>query len=150
MDGRCAGGFNGAMSKASDRGFPGAFDLAQVIPRSRALTPAVIRLNEERVRRGFWPKLRQVVGRIPFAADLVSLYYCAVDPETPAMAKAMMMAALAYFVLPWDAIPDVLVGIGYTDDAAVIAAVIALTGRHLKPRHKAAAQALLDRMSSGG
>ena len=135
------------MSKASDSGFPGAFDPTQAIPRSQALTPQVVRVNEARVRRGFWPKLRKVFRQIPFAADALSLYYCAADPETPTSAKAMIMAALAYFVLPWDAIPDVFVGVGYTDDAAVIAGVIALIGRHLKPRHKQAARAFLDRLA---
>jgi hypothetical protein len=57
-------------------------------------------------------------------------------PTTPTAAKGMMMAALAYFVLPTDAIPDVLPAIGFTDDAAVIAAVIAIVGKNLKPRHK--------------
>ncbi|MNO04345.1 hypothetical protein D3C81_2253460 [compost metagenome] len=54
-----------------------------------------------------------------------------------------MLGALAYFVMPVDAIPDVLAGIGFTDDAAVIAAVLATLGAHLKPRHHdQAAQAL--------
>ena len=120
---------------------------APLDPR-KALEPATIRLNEMRVRRGFWPAFRKAAAKIPFAADLLSVYYCARDPETPATAKAMMMAALAYFVLPADAIPDVLPVIGYTDDAAVIAAVLAVVGRNLKPRHKDAARALLDRMAA--
>jgi uncharacterized membrane protein YkvA (DUF1232 family) len=124
-----------------------AFDPAAAIPRGRALTPAIIRVNEQRVARGFWPKLRRVARLIPFAREVVALYYCAADPQTPVTAKAMVMAALAYFVLPTDTIPDFIAGIGYTDDAAVIAAVIALVGRHLKPAHKDAAQAFLDRLA---
>ena len=58
-----------------------------------------------------------------------------------------MMAALAYFVLPTDAIPDMVAGIGFTDDAAVLAAVVALLGRNLKPRHKDAARALLSKLA---
>jgi uncharacterized membrane protein YkvA (DUF1232 family) len=58
-----------------------------------------------------------------------------------------MMAALAYFVLPTDAIPDMIAGIGFTDDAAVLAAVLATLGRTLKPRHKEAAQALLEKLA---
>ena len=123
------------------------FDPRTAIPQGRALTPEVTRLNEERVQRGFWPKLRKTASRIPFATELLAAYFCARDPETPAAAKAMLMAALAYFVLPFDAIPDVLAGIGYTDDAAVIAAVLVLVGRHLKPSHKAAAKAVLARMA---
>ncbi len=104
-------------------------------------------MHEQKVARGFWPKMRKVIGRVPFAADVLSIYYCARDPQTPTGAKALMMAALAYFVVPTDAIPDILVGIGYTDDAAVIAAVLALLGRNLKPRHKEAAAAFLSRLA---
>lgn len=117
---------------------------------SRALVPAVVRLNEEKVRRGFWPKLGRTAARIPFARDLVSVWYCARDPETPAAAKGMMLAALAYFVLPTDAIPDVIAGVGFTDDAAVIAAVIALLRVNLKDRHRVRAREALDRLEGAG
>jgi uncharacterized membrane protein YkvA (DUF1232 family) len=113
---------------------------------SRALVPAVVRLNEEKVRRGFWPKLARTAARIPFARDLVSVWYCARDPETPAAAKGMMLAALAYFVMPVDAIPDVIAGAGFTDDAAVIATVIALLRANLKDRHRIRAREALNRL----
>ena len=112
----------------------------------KALVPAVVQVNETRVRRGFWPKLARTAAKIPFASDVVSLWYCARDPATPTAAKGMMLAALAYFVLPTDAIPDILAGVGFTDDAAVIAGVIALLRVNLKPRHREAAQAALDRL----
>ena len=123
------------------------FDPSSVLPASRALTPAVVKVYEQRVAVGFWPKLFRVVRRIPFAPELLAVYYCARDPETPATAKGLLMAALAYFVMPFDAIPDMLVGIGYTDDAAVIATVLVLVGRHLKPSHKLAARDALDRLA---
>ncbi len=128
-------------------GSEAGFDPRAAIPSGQALTPQVTRLNEERVAQGFWPKLRRVARRIPFARDLIAVYYCARDPQTPAAAKAMLMAALAYFVMPFDAIPDVLAGVGYTDDAAVIATVLLLVGRHLKPQHRQAADAFLDRLA---
>jgi uncharacterized membrane protein YkvA (DUF1232 family) len=117
------------------------------LPREMSLVPASVKVNERRVSRGFLPKLRKVAARIPFAADAVSVWFCARDPETPMPAKALMMAALAYFVLPTDAIPDMIAGIGFTDDAAVLAAVLATLGRTLKPRHKEAAQALLEKLA---
>ena len=131
------------MSDAPDK----AFDPLRAIPLDRALTPAVTRVNERRVARGFWPKLKSVAPKVPFAREAVALYYCARDPETPASAKAMIMAALAYFVLPFDVIPDVLAGVGYTDDAAVIAAVLALLGSNLKARHQEAARTFLERLA---
>ena len=118
-----------------------------VLDPAKALVPATVRVNEERVRRGFLPKIRKVAGKIPFAADALSLWWCARDPETPAAAKGIVLAALAYFVLPIDALPDVMPVIGFTDDAAVIAAVMAIVGKTLKPRHKEAAQAFLQRLS---
>ena len=117
------------------------------LPREVSLVPASVKVNERRVSRGFLPKLKKVAIRIPFASDLVSVWFCARDPETPLPAKALMMAALAYFVLPTDAIPDMIAGIGFTDDAAVLAAVLATLGRTLKPRHKEAAQTLLEKLA---
>jgi uncharacterized membrane protein YkvA (DUF1232 family) len=58
----------------------------------------------------------------------------------------MMLAALAYFVLPVDAIPDFIAGLGYTDDAAVFAALMAVLGRSLKPKHKTAAKDAIDKL----
>lgn len=121
----------------------GGFDAAATLDPSLALVPAVVKVNEQRVAKGFWPKIRKVAAKIPFASDALSVWYCARDAETPRAAKGMMLAALAYFVLPTDAIPDILAGIGFTDDAAVFAALMAVVGRHLRPRHKASAEAFL-------
>jgi len=117
-------------------------DVNPAIDPSNALVPEVIKVNERRVARGFWPKMRRVAARIPFAPEALSVWWCARDPATPAAAKGLMLAALAYFVLPTDAIPDILAGIGFTDDAAVFAALMAILGRTLKPRHKEAAPGL--------
>ena len=109
----------------------------------KALVPAVQKVNEMRVRKGFWPKMRRTAARIPFAGQAMAAWYAAQDPKTPLAAKGVMLGALAYFVMPVDAIPDIFAGIGFTDDAAVIAAVLATLGAHLKPRHHdQAAQAL--------
>lgn len=106
--------------------------------------PAVVARNERIARDGLWRKLRRFAGRIPFAADLVAAYHCARDPATPFRARAILIAAVAYFVLPIDAVPDALTVIGFTDDAAVLAAAVAVAGAHIAPRHREAArQALL-------
>lgn len=112
-----------------------------------ALIPRIDKVDEVRVERRFWPRLRRNLARIPFADQLLSVYFAARDPETPTRAKGMMLAALAYFVLPADAIPDVLVGIGFTDDAAVIAAVIAILSAHIRARHREAARLALAEMA---
>lgn len=123
------------------------FDPRAAIDPSRALVPAVVRVNEQRVARGFWPKFRKVAAKVPFASEALSVWYCARDPETPTAAKGMMLAGLAYFVLPMDAVPDVLAVVGFTDDAAVFGAMLALVGKNLKPRHRRAAEAYLRQMA---
>jgi len=101
--------------------------------------------RQERVRRDFWKVLRRGAGRIPFAEDAVAAYYCAFDRETPFRVRAILMAALAYFVLPFDAIPDFLAGIGFADDATVLMTALTLLGSHVKPAHREAARRALDR-----
>jgi uncharacterized membrane protein YkvA (DUF1232 family) len=98
-------------------------------------------------RHRFWRKLRRVVADIPFAEDLVSAYYCALDRDTPGYVRAVLLGAVAYFVLPTDMIPDFLAGLGFTDDASVIAAAIAAVGRNIEPRHRARARAALERLA---
>ena len=122
------------------------FDPEKEIDPSRALVPSVMKLNEQRVDAGFWPKIRRVVAKVPFAKEALSVWYCAKDDDTPIAAKGMMLAALAYFVLPVDAIPDFIAGLGYTDDAAVFTALMAIIGRNLKPKHKLAAKRDIERL----
>src|ERR1700742_3404465 len=95
-------------SKATSHGTGGDFDARRALDPARAMIPSVIQVNERRVTTGFWPKFRKVAAKIPFAGDLLAVWYCARDPATPATAKGLMLAALAYFVMPVDAIPDVL------------------------------------------
>lgn len=135
-----------ADSKASRDVNPEGIEPESPIAPDRALVPEVVRVNAQRVSRGFWPKIRRVATHIPFAADALAVWRCAQDPATPRTAKAMMLAALAYFVLPTDAVPDILGAFGFTDDAAVFAALLAVIGKHLKPEHRAAAEADLQRL----
>jgi uncharacterized membrane protein YkvA (DUF1232 family) len=97
--------------------------------------PATIAQNERIVERGFWKKLLAVAGRIPFADDAAAAYFCATDPTTPTRVRGVLFAALAYFVMPFDVIPDFVAGLGFTDDAAVLAMALGLVSRHIKPRH---------------
>lgn len=123
------------------------FDPYAPLDPARALVPSVVRVHETVVRRGFWPKLRKVARHIPFAEDLVALWFCARDPQTPLKTKAMLVAALAYFVLPTDFLPDWLPGLGFTDDAAVIAAALGLAGQAIRDTHRIAARQVLDRLA---
>lgn len=75
--------------------------------------------NERIVREGFIQKARKTLGVIPFSEEAVAAYYCATDPTTPKRVKITLMAALAYFVMPVDLLPDFIALFGFTDDAAV-------------------------------
>jgi uncharacterized membrane protein YkvA (DUF1232 family) len=99
-----------------------------------------------RDERAFWKKLARVVARVSFAEDLVAALYCALDRQTPGYVRATLLGALAYFLLPADTIPDFLMVLGFTDDAAVLAAAVAAVGRHLRPEHREAARERLDRL----
>ena len=93
------------------------------------LEPEDEEAHENRVRGGFWTTFRRAARRIPFSEDLVAAYYCALDPATPHRVRAVLLAALAYFVLPFDAVPDLLAVVGFSDDIAVLAAAMVLSLR---------------------
>ena len=101
--------------------------------------------DERIVRRGFWGKVRRTLGRVPFLDDAVAAYYCVLDDETPVHVRGILIGALAYFVIPGDLIPDMLPGLGFTDDAAVLWAALSTVKPHIKPRHRAAAARALDK-----
>ena len=123
-------------------------DPSDALDPKKALVPAVVRINEARVARGFWPKIQRTAARIPFADQALAAWYAARDPQTPMAAKGMILAGLAYFVLPVDAIPDLFAGIGYTDDAAVITAVLAMVGANIKRRHRDLAEDAVQRLKA--
>lgn len=99
--------------------------------------------EKARLRRTFWPKFRRFAARLPFAEELVAAYVCAFDRNTPRHVQVALVGALAYFVLPFDFIPDMMPLIGFTDDAAVLATAIRLVSSHITDDHRAAAHRLL-------
>ncbi|MDQ0510514.1 YkvA family protein [Ancylobacter amanitiformis] len=102
--------------------------------------------DEERVRAGFWRKLSAAATRIPFAEDATAAYYCALDTHTPMRVRAVLFGALAYFLLPSDAVPDFLPMLGFGDDAAVIATALNLLASHITPAHRGAAREAMERL----
>jgi len=98
----------------------------------------------KRVRSRFWTTLRKAARAVPFSEELVAAYYCALDPATPHRVRATLLAALAYFVLPFDAVPDILAGVGFADDVTILVAAISAVGAHIAPRHRAAARDALS------
>ena len=102
--------------------------------------------DPENVRKRFWTKFKRVAARLPFSEDLLSAYYCAFDSKTPRHVQAALLGAIAYFILPFDFIPDMLPVLGFTDDAAVLATAIRLVAAHITPEHREAARTKLKRI----
>ncbi len=103
--------------------------------------------REQEVREKFWQTAKKAARQVPFMEDVVAAYYCALDKRTPLRAKGILVAALAYFVMPVDTIPDVILGLGFTDDIAVLTAAITTMSAHIKPAHRAAAKRSLTETS---
>ena len=104
--------------------------------------------NEAAIARDFWPKLKRSLARIPFAEDVLAAFYCAFDPATPLKVKGILLAALAYFIMPIDVIPDVLLGLGFTDDMAVLYTAISMIRSHMTQAHRDKAKETLDRLKA--
>ncbi|MHC1547410.1 YkvA family protein [Phyllobacterium sp. K27] len=103
------------------------------------------RSREERVRASFWKTVRKAAKNIPFLDEVVAGYFCALDPATPTKVRGILLASLAYFVLPLDFIPDFILGLGFTDDVAVMMAALSAIRTNITPAHRAAArQAIAD------
>lgn len=101
------------------------------------------RQNKRDVETKFWDKVRRAANRIPFIDEVVASYYCAMDPETPPRVRGILLAALAYFILPLDSLPDFIFGLGFTDDIAVLSAAFAAVRGNVTEAHRAAAQQAL-------
>lgn len=70
----------------------------------------------------FWDKVKKVGKKAGKSIVYVALllYYVLQKPEVPKKTKLTIIAALGYFILPLDLIPDFVVGIGYTDDLGAL------------------------------
>lgn len=91
----------------------------------------------------FWRKIEKY-GRTAGAKAAyyaLLLWYVATKPSTPLPVKVLIFGGLGYFILPVDAIPDFLVGIGYADDMAILIGIISAYGMYMDDESKAKARA---------
>lgn len=108
----------------------------------RYLPVLPIRIDEG-FKHDFWTKIRRHLGHLPFLEEALAAYYCVVDTTTPARVRAVLAAALAYFVLPADLVPDLIALFGFSDDAAVLALLWRTVSNHIKDVHRHRAQTAL-------
>lgn len=73
-----------------------------------------------------WNKIKKYSKKIGSTAvyAVLLLFYVMQKEEVPKKNKAIIIGALGYFILPFDFIPDVLAGVGYTDDIGVLLAAL--------------------------
>lgn len=81
----------------------------------------------------FITHLKESLG---FVKQAMVLFYCFQDPDTPKFIKALIMGALGYLIVPTDMMPDVLAGIGWLDDIAVLTFVLNRAEKYIKPVHR--------------
>lgn len=110
------------------------------------VAPTEERRRERRVREGLWRTVRRAAGQIPFMEEVVAGYFCALDSRTPTRVRGTLFAALAYFVMPLDVVPDFILGLGFTDDLSVLLAALGTIRTHITPGHRAAARDFLDEL----
>jgi len=91
----------------------------------------------EFVDENLWSKLEKGGKRISFARDIVALYNFMKDPIVRWHRKAIVVAALIYFIVPLDSIPDLTPFFGYLDDLGVITALLKYLGSELKSYYPA-------------
>ncbi|WP_422928151.1 YkvA family protein [Singulisphaera sp. PoT] len=100
--------------------------------------------NERMVREGFVLKAKRHLNKIPLAQETVAMYFALLDPKTPLWVKGTVAAALAYFILPFDAIPDILPIVGMSDDAGVLAGALTAVSAHITSEHRERARAWMQ------
>lgn len=93
----------------------------------------------------FWQKLTGAAGRAgsQVLENALVLFFTLRRPDVPAWAKGVIYGALGYFILPIDAIPDIIPGIGFSDDLTALAAAMVAVAAHVTPEVRQQAQAQL-------
>ena len=89
------------------------------------------------VAENLWYKLEKVGKKISFAKDIMALFSYMQDSFVSWHRKAIVIAALIYFISPIDTIPDVAPLFGYLDDLGVITALLKFLGSELIPYYEA-------------
>lgn len=101
--------------------------------------------DKQYTEQGFWEKITTTAKKAgqEVVEKALQLYYTAEASETPGWLKAVIYGALAYLIMPLDAIPDFLPG-GYADDLPIMAGALSAAIAHITPEIKERAKKKLD------
>jgi uncharacterized membrane protein YkvA (DUF1232 family) len=88
--------------------------------------------------KSFFRKVKRFALRVGKAGIglALTLFYTAMDSDTPKWAKTIILASLGYLILPIDAIPDIIPGLGFSDDLSALLAAFSSIAVHIKEEHK--------------
>ncbi len=103
---------------------------------TRKRSPEDIEKDIRYVDERLWEKVERVGKKISFANDIIALFQYMKDSYVSWHRKAIVVAALIYFISPIDAIPDIAPLIGYMDDLGVITALMKFLGHELIPYYR--------------
>ncbi|WP_246041681.1 YkvA family protein [Robertmurraya kyonggiensis] len=93
----------------------------------------------------FWTKLKKFAVKAGHSVVYTALllFYTLQKPDLPKKARVTILAALGYFILPVDLIPDLAVGIGFTDDLGALGVALIQVAMHIDDEVKQKAKAKL-------
>jgi uncharacterized membrane protein YkvA (DUF1232 family) len=123
--------------------------MAKQVSDIEILGPEDAAEKEQRIRDRFWPTVKRAIRSIPFIDEVVAAYYAMLDPATPTTARLTLIGALAYFVSPFDIVPDFILALGFLDDASVLLAALAAVRGSIKDEHREAARRALAEDAPG-
>ncbi|AGU98042.1 MULTISPECIES: YkvA family protein [Vibrio] len=97
----------------------------------------------------FWRKMKNSIKKAgeEIAVMGIKSWLAMADSNTSVRHKAILGGALAYFVLPTDMVPDVLAGVGFTDDMAALTLAANSVGNAITDEHEAQAREKLSSMT---
>jgi uncharacterized membrane protein YkvA (DUF1232 family) len=104
---------------------------------------------ERVVRRRLASRLRALAAALPFAQEIATGYFCAVDRRTPTGVKLVLLGALAGFLLPQRLVPKMLQSLVLGGDIGVLLGALQGFAQHIRPEHRLRARLLLVRLRHG-
>ena len=101
---------------------------------------------------GFWEKTKSVLKSAGLLTlyKALQLYYVLKESSCPAHIKAAILAALGYFILPIDVVPDFIPGVGFGDDLVAITAALLMAQAYVDEEVKRKARDKLDDLFGPG